>query len=181
MVVAMSREATAAILGAVAGGGIAIVGQALFGIVGAFRARRVAAQIIYAELVGNYANASAAAEGFGWSSTKPAALRSAWDAYGARLLLPFQKAHDIGTIASAYNRIDDVAWLATHDTLDPSDALTKKLIEDIQTGLYVAARRAGYSDREATARGINVAAVRIRIEAQRAAVRATRRRWWRKL
>lgn len=66
MVVALSAEGTAAVLGALAGGGIAIIGQAVFGSFGAMRARRVAAQMIYAELTGNLASAA----------TAPGALRS---------------------------------------------------------------------------------------------------------
>jgi hypothetical protein len=100
MIAAVSSETTAALLGALVGAGIAVIGQAVLGVFGTFRARRIAAQIIYAELIGNIANAIPAINGYGWSATKPEALRAAWDAYGARLLLPWHRAHDVGAIAS---------------------------------------------------------------------------------
>ena len=99
MLLAISSEATAAILGALAGGAIAIGGEAAVGVLSAFRGRRIAAQVIYAELLGNIANAIPAINGFGWSSTKPEALRAAWETYAARLLLPWHKAHDVGAVA----------------------------------------------------------------------------------
>ena len=110
----LSPEASAAIVGAVAGGGIALVAQWLTGGVGALVNRRRAAQLIFAELLGNLANAIPATNpDYGWSSSKAEALRTAWDTYGIRLLLPGHHVHDIGAIASADNRVDDIAWLAT--------------------------------------------------------------------
>src|SRR5437899_2344629 len=99
VILALTGEATAAILGALAGGGIAVVGQALFISLGALRARRVAAQMIYAEILGNLASVIPALNGYGWSSSKPEALRAAWETYGARLLLPWHKPHDVGAVA----------------------------------------------------------------------------------
>lgn len=173
MVLALSAEA-AGILGALAGGGIAIAGQALFIAAGAVRARRVAAQVIYAELIGNLANAVPAIGGSGWSSSKPEALRAAWETYGARLLLPWHKAHDVGSIASAYNRVDDIAWLATENFIDPNQDYTAHIL-DIQVGLYVVGRAAGYSDIELAARQIPVTAVRGMLEEGQGRATASRK------
>lgn len=134
MIVALSAEGTAAVLGALAGGGIAIFGQALFSAFGTLRARRVAAQMIYAELNGNLAAAKTAVAGHGWASSKPEAFRVAWDTYGGRLLLPWHKPHDVGAIALAYNRVDDVAWLASGDAIIEGDGYPNQVL-DIETGL----------------------------------------------
>ena len=87
MILALTSEATAAILGALAGGLIAIFGQALFVLVGSRNARRTAAALIFAELAGSLASAQTAIEFQTWTSSQPGAHRAAWDAYGGRLLL----------------------------------------------------------------------------------------------
>ena len=161
----MSPETKAAILGAVVGAAIALVSQATFAIVAMFRGRRVAASMIYAELITNYANASAALNGLGWPAIESSASRAAWDAYGGRLLLPWNRAHDVGAVAMAYNRIDDIAWYDSkhgieRDSEDQADFSKYEL--DIQEALYVTGRAAGYSDRDLANRGIPIAEVRAR-------------------
>lgn len=188
MVGALSPGATDALVGALAGGFIAIGAQAIFGSIGAFRGRRVAAQVIYAELLGNYANALVAIGGAGWSSTKPSALRAGWETYGARLLLPWHKAHDLGSISSAYNRVDDIAWLATEGAVTPQQNYAQHVL-DMQVGLYVVGRAGGYSDIELSARQLDLPRIqatlgegRRRARESRAAHR--RERWarpWRRL
>jgi hypothetical protein len=174
LLLAVSGEATAAILGAVAGGGIALLAQAAVGSFGAWRARRVAAQVIYAELTSNLATVVPAIDGAGWSSTKPEALRAAWDTYGARLLLPWHHAHDVGAIASAYNRVDDVAWLAVNDWISKEQDYSPHL-RDIYVGLYLVGRAAGYSDRELAARNVPVDDVQRFLRGARASARDARR------
>jgi hypothetical protein len=172
--VGLSGEGTAALLGAVAGGGIAIVGQAVFGSFGAFRARRVAAQVIFAELVSNLATVLPALDGSGWSATKPEALRAAWDTYGARLLLPWHRAHDVGAVASAYNRVDDIAWLAVNNYITVGQNYGAHL-GDIYTGMLVVGRASGYSDLELAARGVPVDQVSKALAENRANARRLRR------
>jgi hypothetical protein len=109
--------------------------------------------VILAELIGNVANASAAVGGMGWTSTKPEALRAAWDTYGGQLLLPWNKAHDVGAVASAYNRVDDIAWLAVNDHIAENQDYQHQL-DDIWTGIYVVGRVAGYSELELAGRGV---------------------------
>jgi hypothetical protein len=111
-----------------------------------------------------------------WSSSKPGARRAAWEAYGGRLLLLRfrQRPHDVGHVASAYNRVDDIAWLVTEKKLDAKDDYSEHLRE-IQAGLYVVGRLAGYSDSELRARGLPVDDLRERVEVDRDHAAATRR------
>jgi hypothetical protein len=112
-------------------------------------ARRTAAAMIFGELTGNFASAASAVSSRVWTSAKPEAQRAAWEAYGGRLLLlrPWHRPHDVGHVAAAYNRVDDVAWLATEEILKPGDDYSDFLM-DIAAGVYVVGRLAGYTNDE---------------------------------
>jgi hypothetical protein len=110
----------------------------------------------------------------GWSSSRQEALRAAWDQHAAKLLLVANKAHDIGAISSAYNRMDDVAWLSANDLIDSKrDDYTRHIL-DMQLGLYVAGRWAGYSDEELRARGVATTKVKEVLAALRGSGKAAR-------
>ncbi len=163
--------ATATLIGAAVGAGIVLVGQALFGMWAAFRDRRIGAQVIYTELLANVANALPAIDGYGWSASRPEALRSAWETYGPKLLRPWNKPHDLGAISMAYNRTDDVAWLATNNHIDPKQDYSSHVFE-MQAGLYVAGRWAGYSVDELRARSLPVDEIRARLKELRGIAKA---------
>jgi hypothetical protein len=179
VIVALSSEASAALLGALAGGLIAVVGQVVFGVFGTWRNRKAAAAIIYAELVSNLGNAGPALAGNGWPAAKPEAMRAAWDAYGARLVLPWHKPHDVAAVAAAYNRVDDVGWLSSTGALPHGTAHRPEYgeyLDDIYAGLYVLGHAAGYSDAELAARMIPVERVQRMLAERHKQARTTRRR-----
>jgi hypothetical protein len=91
------------------------------------------------------------------------------------LLRLWHQPHDLGHVASAYNRIDDIAWLATKDFIDPHDDFSTELL-DVQVGLYVVGKIAGYSEDELRSRGVAVDDVRERIASDEAQAIASRGR-----
>lgn len=172
--VALTAEGAAAIYGALAGGAIVIVSQLAGVLFTSWRARRVAATLIYAELTTNYANASAAVNHLGWPSSRPEADRAAYDAHGARLLRPWHRPHDLGAIAGAYSRVDDIAWLESQDGIEPADDYSEYLL-DIQLGVYVAGLAAGYDREDLRLRTLPVDELDARLHEQLA--RSKRPRW----
>lgn len=90
--------------------------------------------------------------------------------------------HDVGHVASAYNRVDDIAWLVTQDLIRPGEDYSAHLLE-ISAAIYVVGKIAGYSDDELRDRLVPVDEVRALIAANEgraiASRRASRRLPWR--
>jgi hypothetical protein len=156
---AVSAETTAALLGALVGGGIALLTQAVAAVYGGWRRRRIAAQAIYTELVGNLSNAEVALHAGAWPGLKPGAERAAWETFGSQLLHPWHKPHRLAAVAIAYNRVDDLAWVAEKEAVAEAGDYSEVLLE-IKTGLYVVGSAAGYSDAELAERSIPVEQVK---------------------
>jgi len=74
----------------------------------------------------------------------------------------------------AYNRVDDIAWLAVNGWISKEQDYTQHLGE-IYRGLYLVGKAAGYSDDELAARSIPVDAIRAELRQLRTIARAAKR------
>jgi hypothetical protein len=109
-----------------------------------------------------------------WPSPSGRPRRSAWETYGARIAGE-RSIERAAHIATAYSRLDDLAWLAQKGSLDAGDDWTSPLRE-IRLGLYEAGRLGGMTDRQLEANGVLDADVR-KLRLERAeAIRSSRRR-----
>jgi hypothetical protein len=81
---------------------------------------------------------------------------------------------DLGALAAADNRVDDVAWRATEETLKPGDDYSHFLM-DIAAGVYVVGRLAGYTNDELRDRQVPVDEVRKKIAEDEGRAIASRR------
>jgi hypothetical protein len=140
-------EATSAIVGAVAGGGIAIVGQAVWSLRGERRTRRAAAQLVFAELTLGMAEARAAIATRGaWPNTLGGPRTSSWEQFGPHLMSGKGVEH-VGRLAHAYSALEDLAWLAANRHID-EDENYAQLINAIADGLRIVGGIAGLSSAE---------------------------------
>lgn len=156
MIVAISQETTIAVLGVALGVVLGYVLQVATSWLSSRRARHVAADLIYAELVGNLAEASAALATGVWTGIHKGARRSVWEAQSSHLpSLWRRRPHDLGKIATAYNRVDDVAYMADKGMIVPGDGLLDDYLPEVEAGLYDVGRIAGYSDADLEARGLS--------------------------
>ncbi len=109
-------EAWIALLGAAAGWLFALATQVGVAAWDRRNARRTAALLIYAEIVSAMSKLSSLACFNEWSDKQPP-RRSAWDAYAPALLYR-ASVERVGTIAIAYNTLEDVAELAADPAFD---------------------------------------------------------------
>jgi hypothetical protein len=148
----VSPEVVAALSGAVVGAGVALVGQLGLSLVGARRARKVAARVIYAELTVALGEASTAISFGEWPSPTGLARRSAFETYGVNLA-GGRGIMRIAFVAEAYSALDDLGWLSRKKALAADDE-SQDLIRIVRAGLYEAGRISGLSDRELKTRGV---------------------------
>ncbi len=149
----MSPEATAALVGAAVGGGVAFLGQLGILLFIAARERRAAAQIIYAELVTNLGSARTLMETGHWPNTSGKPSTAAWDAYGAKLLRG-GGVGQVGSVALAYSSVDALVWLSIGNEEEFVQDDHSESIRDIQVGLYEVGRECGLTEVELEARDV---------------------------
>jgi hypothetical protein len=142
----LGPEATAAVIGALAGGGIAYLAAGANDFLRRRRERRIAAQLIFAELVIGAAEAKGALLAQMWPNIHGGPRRAAWDAYG-RFVMPRRGVEGVGVFATAYSALDDIAWLASTDNIDPNEDYSL-LLQHIDDGLNALARQAGLGQDE---------------------------------
>lgn len=174
----MSPEATAAVVGAAVGGGLAFLAQ--LGVL-AFqgrRERRAAAKIIYAELTVALAEVGAVlAVGGPWPSSAGAPRRTAWESFGVKLVGK-PGVERLAHVASAYSRLDDFAWLAQSGNLSAKPGEYDAWLSDIQLGLYEVGRLTGMSNRQLRDRLVLDDGVKERLAAlQKVSRRGRFQRW----
>lgn len=146
----MDSAVTAALVGAVAGGAIAIAAGFVTTWSARRRERKAAAQLIFAELVMGYSAARSALVSGDWPSRSGGPSRSAWTAYGAALL-PGKSTDEAAQLAQAYGALEDAAWLVVGREAVTDQQYRDWLLEKVVVGLRAVAPIAGRSAAEVEA------------------------------
>jgi hypothetical protein len=134
------------------------------------RERKVAARLIFGEIVVNFAGMSALAA----HGELPGGIRQvAWDAFGAKLVRSLD-AEDLMRVVQGYSSFADVAWAASDQEFDPVkdeyDAkFVKAQMQYAHRAFRIVGRLAGYAPDEIERRLKKAEAIQARVEKERAA------------